>query len=173
MIIDVLKNIARFLILSLLQVLVISHVPLGSHFVLLPYVLFILMLPFETPKIIVLFASFVLGLTMDAFYDTGGMHAAACVLMGFSRTHILKLISPREGYDNVMKPTVQYMGKTWFSTYALILIFIHHFVFFYLEVFGFSEFFSTLLRALGSTLATFVFIYIVQFLFYRNDKISI
>ena len=173
MIIDVLKNIARFFVLTLLQVLVIRHIPLGAHFVLLPYVLFILMLPFETPKIIVLFASFVLGLSLDFFCDTGGMHAAACVFMGFARTHILKLIAPREGYDNVMKPTVQYMGKAWFTAYAFMLIFIHHLLFFYLEVFGFSEFFSTLLRVIGSTIATFIFIYIVQFLFYRNDKISI
>ncbi len=170
MITDVIRNLLRFLVFALLQVLVISHVPLGSYFVLLPYVMVLLMLPFETPPLLGLILAFVLGLVMDMFYDTGGMHAAACVFLGFFRPHVLKLIAPREGYDNVMKPTVQYMGRTWFSTYALILIFIHHFAFFYLEVFHFSEFFSTLLRVLGSTMASFIFIFIVQFLFYRNDK---
>src|ERR1700741_4452658 len=171
MITDIIKNIARFAILVLAQGLVLNHVPLGPYFILFPYVMFILMLPFETPPVVILLASFVLGVSVDAFYDTQGMHAAACVLMGFSRVYILKLIAPREGYDASMKPTVQHMGATWFVSYAIILILIHHITFFYIEAFSFSEFFRTLLRSLASSFASLVFIYIIQFLFYRNDNL--
>lgn len=173
MINDIVKNIVRFVILVLLQGLVINHIPLGPYFILFPYVMFILMLPFETPNIVVLGASFVLGLAVDIFYDTQGMHAAACVLMGFSRVYILKLISPREGYDASMKPTVQHMGSTWFVSYAVILILIHHFAFFYIEAFSFSEFFRTLLRVIASSFGTLALIYIIQFLFYRTDNFRI
>jgi rod shape-determining protein MreD len=173
MITDVIKNTLRFAILVLLQGLVINHIPLGPSLILFPYIMFILMLPFETPNMVLLGSSFVLGLAVDSFYDTQGMHAAACVLMGFSRVYILKLISPREGYDVSMKPTVQHMGLTWFISYAIILTLIHHLAFFYIEAFSFGEFLRTLMRAIVSSFGTLVFIYIIQFLFYRNDSFRI
>jgi hypothetical protein len=104
------------------------------------------------------------------FYDTQGMHAAACITMAFVRSFVLELFAPREGYDEQLKPTIAYMGVGWFSSYALVLILVHHFVLFYIEAFTFAEFFRTLLRVLGSTIATFGFIYLMQFLFYRPNK---
>lgn len=138
--------------------------------ILFPYVLFILLLPFETPKLVVLFASFFLGLTIDMFYDTAGMHAAVCTLIGFLRYYILKLLSPREGYEPGLMPNVDSMGSVWFITYSLIIIFIHHLFFFYLEIFRFGEFMRTLSRVFLSTIGTFCFVYIIQFLFYKTYK---
>ena len=79
---------------------------------------------------------------------------------------ILQLLSPREGYDESLKPTVAYMGAAWFISYALLLIIVHHFVLFYIEAFTFHEFFRTFMRVLGSTIATFAFVYLLQFLFH-------
>lgn len=128
------------------------------------------MLPFETPKLVVLLCAFFMGLTIDMFYDTAGMHAAACTIIGFARYYILKLLSPREGYDPGLMPNIDSMGAVWFITYALIIIFIHHLFFFYLEIFRFNEFFRTLLRVILSTVGTFCFVYVVQFLFYKTDR---
>jgi cell shape-determining protein MreD len=151
-------------------VLIVQNIRLGSYIILLPYILFVLLLPFETPKLVVLFASFFIGLTIDMFYDTAGMHAAACTMIGFARYYVLKLLSPREGYDPGLIPTVDSMGPVWFLTYAGLMIFIHHLFFFYLEIFRFDEFFRTLLRVILSTIGTFVFIYVVQFLFYKKTR---
>ncbi len=170
MINDIVRNTARFLLLVLLQVLIVQNIRLGPYLILFPYVLFILLLPFEMPRLLVLVLSFMLGLTIDVFYDTAGMHAAACTLMGFARYYVLRFISPREGYDPGQAPTVEYMGITWFVTYAGTLIFLHHLFFFYLEIFRFSEFFRTLLRVILSAIGTFAFVYIIQFLFYRIDR---
>lgn len=170
MISDVLKNIGRFAVLVLLQVLIVKNINLGRYFIFFPYVLFILLLPFNTPKPLTLILAFVLGLCIDMFYDTQGMHAAACITMAFVRSFVLELFAPREGYDEQLKPTIAYMGVGWFSSYALILILVHHLVLFYIEAFTFTEFFRTLLRVLGSTVATFGFIYLMQFLFYRPNK---
>ncbi len=170
MISDVLKNIGRFAVLVLLQVLIVKNINLGRYFIFFPYVLFILLLPFNTPKPLTLILSFILGLCIDMFYDTQGMHAAACITMAFVRSFVLELFAPREGYDEQLKPTIAYMGVGWFSSYALILILVHHLVLFYIEAFTFTEFFRTLLRVLGSTIATFGFIYLMQFLFYRPNK---
>ena len=170
MISDVLKNIGRFTVLVLLQVLIVKNINLGRYFIFFPYILFIVLLPFNTPKPLTLILAFILGLSIDMFYDTQGMHAAACITMAFVRSFVLELFAPREGYDEQLKPTITYMGVGWFSSYAVVLILIHHFVLFYIEAFTFYEFFRTLLRVLGSTLATFGFIYLMQFLFYRPNS---
>jgi len=162
---EIIKNSIRFVILVLLQVLIVQNIRLGSYIILFPYLLFILSLPFETPKLAVLALAFFTGLTIDIFYDSAGLHAAACTLIGYLRYYVLKLLSPREGYDTGLKPTIDSMGSIWFVTYAGIIIFIHHLFFFYLEIFRFSEFFTTLLRVFLSSIGTFVLVYIIQFLF--------
>ncbi|MES2763315.1 MAG: rod shape-determining protein MreD [Bacteroidota bacterium] len=158
------------MVLILLQVLIVQNIRLGSFVILFPYVLFILLLPFETPKLTVLLCAFFTGLTIDMFYDTAGMHAAACTLIGFLRYYILKLLSPREGYEPGHTPNVDSMGPVWFITYSALIIFIHHLFFFYLEIFRFSEFFRTFLRVILSTIGTFCFVYVVQFLFFKTNK---
>ncbi len=167
---EILKNIARFIVLVLLQVLIIQNINLTGYMILLPYVMVILILPFETNKLIVLLASFLLGVFVDYFYDSSGLHAAACTAMGFSRHYVLKYIAPRDGYDIGVKPTVEDMGLEWFLRYAGTLILIHHFFLFYLEIFRFSEFFSTLLRVILSSIGTFSLIYIIQLLFLSNKR---
>lgn len=168
MINDIIKNTIRFIVLILLQVLIVQNIHLGAYIILFPYLLFILLLPFETPKLTVLFICFITGLTIDIFYDSAGLHAATCTLIGFARYYILKLLSPREGYDSGLTPTIQSMGPVWFITYAGIIVFIHHLFFFYLEIFRFNEFFRTLLRVILSSIGTLSLIYIIQFLFNSN-----
>lgn len=170
MISEILKNISRFVVLLLLQVLIVKNINLGRYFIFMPYVLFILLLPFHTNKPMVLLIAFIYGLCIDLFYDTQGMHASACVFMALCRGFVLNLLAPREGYEESNKPTLAYMGAAWFTSYALSLIFFHHLVLFYLEAFSFHEFFRTFLRVLCSTLATFVFVYMLQFLFYRSHN---
>lgn len=170
MINEIIRNMVRFLALLLLQVLIVQNIRLGPYVILFPYVLFILLLPFETPKLAVLAIAFVTGLSIDVFYDTAGLHAATCTLIGFLRYYILKLLAPREGYDAGLTPTIESMGPVWFSTYSALIILIHHLCFFYLEIFRFNEFFSTLLRVVLSSVCTFALVYVIQFLFYSPRK---
>ena len=167
---EIFKNIFRFILLVFLQVLIIQNINLSSYIILLPYVLVILMLPFETPRLFVLFISFLLGVCIDYFYDSSGIHSAACTFIGFFRHYVLKYFSPRDGYEVGLKPTIRDMGINWFLNYIAILIFSHHFLLFYLEVFRFSEFFSTLLRIILSSMGTFGLVYIIHLLIYNNQK---
>jgi hypothetical protein len=169
---EIIKNIARFLILILAQVLVVQNINLSGYIILLPYVLIILMLPFETNRIVVLIAAFIAGVTIDYFYDSSGIHASACTIMGFSRHYVLRIIAPRDGYEVGLKPTVHNMGLEWFLSYAGILIFVHHFFLFYLEIFRFTEFFRTLLRVVLSSAATLGLIYLIQLLFFTGTRRS-
>ncbi len=166
----IIRNILRFFVLVLVQVLIVKNIELGRFINPFVYVLFILMLPFETPKWLLLLASFFLGITIDMFYDTSGMHAAACVMMGYIRPGVLKLFSPRDGYEFGTQPSIQYLGIPWFLSYAGILVVIHHLILFYIEIFRFSEFFSTFFRVIVSSIFTLLLVVISQYLFQRKKE---
>ncbi|OFY87447.1 MAG: rod shape-determining protein MreD [Bacteroidetes bacterium RIFCSPLOWO2_12_FULL_35_15] len=166
----IIRNIIRFFLLVLVQVLIIKNIELGRFINPFVYVLFIVVLPFETPKWLLLCIAFILGITIDMFYDTAGMHAAACVFMAYLRPGVLKLFSPRDGYEFGTQPTIQYLGVPWFLSYAGILVVLHHLILFYIEVFRFSEFFSTFFRVLVSSIFTMLLIVISQYFFQRKKE---
>ncbi len=162
------RNIVRFAILVLVQVLILNNIQVSDFIVPYFYVLFILLLPFETPKWLLLLSAFVLGLTIDLFMQTPGMHTAATVFMAFLRPKVLEMSAPRDGYEPGTYPRLYYYGFQWFLRYSVILVLAHHFVLFYIEVFRFSEFFSTLLRVLLSSLLSVILIMLSQYFIYRK-----
>jgi rod shape-determining protein MreD len=168
MTIDIIKNIARFFILVALQVLLFNNIQFSGYVNPYVYILFILSLPFGTPRWLVLILSFVLGMCIDMFSDSAGVHAAACTFMGYSRAFILSAIKPRDDYDETKTPSIKDMGFAWFVTYAAILTVLHHFVYFYMEVFRFSEIFSVLLRVILSSIFSLLLIIISQYFFSKT-----
>jgi rod shape-determining protein MreD len=167
MINDILKHTARLLLLILLQGLIVKNIDLGTFVNPFPYILFILLLPFEAPAWLVLFLGFFTGLLVDMFYDTRGVNAAACTFLAFARHFILNLLAPREGYESSLQPGVYSMGWAWFLSYAGILTVMHHLFLFYLEVFRLSEFFHTLATVILSSISTIILLLVSQFLFNR------
>lgn len=166
----IIRNIIRFFVLVLVQVLIIKNIELGRFINPFLYVLFIIIMPFETPKWLLLVVAFVLGVTIDMFYDTPGMHSAACVMMAYIRPGVLKLFSPRDGYEFGTQPTIQYLGIPWFVSYAGILIVVHHLILFYIEIFRMHEFFSTFFRVIISSIFTLLLVVITQYLFHRKKE---
>lgn len=167
---DIVRHIMRFILLVGAQGLILKNVEPGPFINPFLYVLFLLQLPFETPPWLGLAIAFVLGLFIDIFYGTMGMHMAACTFIGFVRPKVLGFMSPRDGYEFGSQPTIQDMGRTWFLTYAAIIIVIHHFLLFYLEMFSFTDFFTTLFRVIVSSIATLLLVVVTQFLFYRTRQ---
>jgi rod shape-determining protein MreD len=164
-------NFFRFLLLVLIQALVIDHIDLAHSWVVpYLYVLFLLMLPLDTPVWAALLVGFFTGLVMDLFSNTPGMHASACTLLMYTRTFLLRGLAPREGYDQGQRATVADMGLAWFMTYAGLLVFVHHAWLFYVEVFRFEGFFSTLLRVIAGTAATLVLCLLAQLLMARATR---
>lgn len=157
------NHILGFILLVLLQALVLDHLDLANGWVVpYLYVLFIIALPFDTPPWATLVLGFALGLTMDFFSSTPGMHASACVLMAWSRLFMLRILAPRDGYDYARRPNVRDMGITWYATFAGLLVLIHHLWLFFVEVYRFDDFLSTLLRALMSAAATLLLCLLAQ-----------
>jgi hypothetical protein len=171
MINTILRFAIRFIFLVLLQALVIDHVDLAHGWVVpYLYVLFIISLPFDTPAWATLLLGFALGMTMDFFSSTPGMHTSACVVMAYARTWMLRLLEPRDGYDTGKRPTVQHMGIRWYMTFAGVLVLVHHLWLFFVEVYRFDDFLSTLLRALMSATTTLLLCLLAQALTARGTQ---
>ena len=134
------------------------------------YILFILLLPFETPNILLFALAFITGITIDIFYDTPGLHTAACVLLAFVRILFISITVQKDGFDNEPEPTLSIMGFRWFFTYVLILTLVHHFFLFNLEAFNFSELEYTLSRVFLSSLFTVFLILLSGLLFFRKKE---
>lgn len=166
-----LRNIARFILLLLAQVYLFDKIQLSGFINPYVYIMFILMLPYDTRGWLLLVSAFGAGLTVDLFNHTPGMHAAASVFIAFCRPGIIRLVGRREDVQPGQFPNVRDTGPVWFITYALIMVFLHHLLLFYLEIFRFSEFFITLLKVLINTILSTGLIMLIQFLFYgrRNE----
>jgi len=153
-----------FILLFLLQVLLFNNIQFSGYVNPYIYIMFILLLPFELPSWILLILSFTTGLAMDLFSGTPGMHTSATVLAGFIRPYVLRVTSPRDGYETGAGPSMMVYGFRWFLIYASIVVFVHHLALFYLEVFRLADFFSTLLRVILSTLFSVSFIMLLEYL---------
>ena len=162
------NNILRFIFLILLQVLVLNNMQFSGLINPYLYVLFILLLPFEMPNWIVLLLGFITGLCIDVFSDTLGLHTSATVLMAFLRPFVLSVMAPRDGYDSGSTPNLYLYNFGWFLRYIITLIFIHHFVLFYLEVLRFSDFFITLLRVILSSIFRILLVLLIQIFMYKK-----
>ncbi len=164
------KNIVRFIILVIIQVFILNNIRINGYINPYLYVLFILLLPFETPGWLLLLSSFFLGLVIDIFSHTPGMNTAAAVFMAFCRPGVIRLLSGSKMIEPGVKPGIRDMGVQWFFLYSLFLVLLHHLVLFYIEVFRFSEFFQTMYRVLFSTLATLILIILFEFLFLKKES---
>jgi rod shape-determining protein MreD len=166
------NSVLRFgllaVVLVLLQVLLFNNIQFSGYVNPYVYIMFILLLPVEIPAWLLLLLSFALGLVIDFFSGTPGMHSSSTVLAGFVRPYILRIISPRDGYESRSEPSMVNYGFRWFLTYTVLVVLVHHTALFYLEVFRFSDFFRTLLRVLLSSLFTVTFIMIIEF--YRKGR---
>ncbi len=166
---QVLKYIAKFFSLVLLQILIFDQLRFSGYISPYIYIIFVLNLPLNFSKTAILFMAFAIGLTIDVFSDSLGIHAAATVFMAFCRPAVIDLISTKKEFEEEATPSLGFMGIRWIIPYTVILVFLHHTFLFFAEIFSFKEFWATISRAFISTFFTFLLIIITHYLF---DKIA-
>lgn len=160
-----LSNGLRFLLLTLLQVLVLKNMQLGGaelYIELYIYPLFVLLLPMRLPAWALIGIAFVHGILIDVFYDSMGLHAASMVLIAFLRPILCAQIEPRGGYEVDEYPTKARLGMPWFLRYAGILMFIHVFFVVFLQELSISQIF--ILKLLLSYLFSMTLIILYQYI---------
>ncbi|MGB0839319.1 MAG: rod shape-determining protein MreD [Chitinophagales bacterium] len=162
-------NIVRFVGIVLFQVLILNQIEI--HGFISPYIypLFILLLPFETPPAILLLLGFLTGISVDMFVNTPGLHAASTVFLAYLRPFVVRVNQPPGDYESTDRPNMHSMGLNWFLVYAGIAIILHHFCFFFLEIFSLSYLLITISKILFSSILSLALIIIYQYLF--NPKL--
>ena len=169
---DLLRNIIRLAIFIFVQAFILNKVP-HLHRFIVPYLyyLFILWLPFSTPRLMLLALGFITGLSLDYFKMTPGLHTAACVLIAYVRPLIITLLSPKEATEFTFRePSPKAMGWGPYAVYALILTIVHHAYLTFLEWIDFGTFISFLIKVLATTAISMLLIVTVEILFPRKLK---
>ncbi len=164
------RHIVQFILFVALQILLMDSLVLFSTGFCFIYIAFLLFLPININRVLLLFLGFMAGFSIDIFYDTMGIHAAASVLLAFLRPHVLNLLTPRDGYDTNDSVNIHVMGWRWFLTYALLLILMHHAAVFFLETISFETAWFTLAKVFASVLFTGIVMVILQLLFFSVKR---
>ena len=166
------KNIIRFILFILVQVYVLSQIP-PLHQFITPYLyfLFILWLPFTISRFSLLLVSFMLGITLDYFLSTPGLHAAPCVLIAYLRPFLINILISQEGAElNYAEPSIKSMGFAPYSLYVLVFTFIHHFYLVLIEWVHFGNFLYFIGKVTATTGVSLLLIFITEMLFFRKQK---
>ncbi|MAY84608.1 MAG: rod shape-determining protein MreD [Flavobacteriales bacterium] len=170
MISSVIRYPLLFIFFVMLQVLILNNIQLSGYINPYLYIIFILWLPVDGNKVLLMAVSMLLGLSVDIFSNSVGMHASACVFLAFCRPYILQSLAPRDGYETDQVPDIKTLGLNWFLAYAGICVLLHHLFLFYVEIFRFDDFFSTLGRVISSSIFTLILIIIAQLFRYNPSR---
>jgi len=162
-------NLIRTVGLILAQVLILKRIAFHFgdfafvHFLVYPMIL--LLLPLNTYRPLLMLIGFVIGLVVDGFYDSPGIHAMACVFTAYIRVYILSVIEPFEGYGNNAYPTIEGLGLPWFLTYTSLGLGLHVLFYFSVEAFSFVFLFEILMNSIFSLIGSLVVVMLAMLIF--------
>ncbi len=161
-------NIFRFFILLTIQVIVFNNINLFGFISPFPYVLFIILYPVNGNKSGLLVTSFLLGLILDMFSNSGGIHTTACLSLAYFRPAIFKFaFGVSYEYQTIKLNDV--LTPERFS-FILVSVLLHHLILFILEAFEFTLFWDILLRTLLSSILTIIICIVIIYLIKPNKR---
>jgi rod shape-determining protein MreD len=150
------------------QIFIFNNIEFSGYINPLFYVLYIILLPAKMPAWARIISTFLLGFILDMFSQTPGLNASTSLLMGYIQPFVLYAFKTTD-FDAKQNSSMSQLGLQWFLYYSGAIILIHHFLFFFLEVLRFTNFFDTILRILISSIATFITIIIAQLIIYKKQ----
>ncbi|MBT8267358.1 MAG: rod shape-determining protein MreD [Bacteroidia bacterium] len=161
-------HIARFIVLVLVQALVLNNINFLGYINPYIYILFILLYPINNNRMLFIFLSFLLGISVDLFLDSGGVHAGASVFIAYVRPVFLKF-SFGATYDHqTVKINTSDIGQR--LTYFSLITVVHHLLLFSLEVFNTSKVLLILKKTLFSSIFTIILCVLITLIFSRKPK---
>jgi rod shape-determining protein MreD len=163
-----LVNIFRFLLLLAIQIVVFNNMNFYGYISTFPYILYIILFPVNGNKTALVVSSFILGLVLDMFSNSGGVHATACLILAYFRPYVFKF-SFGLSYEYQTVKLNDVLTPERFS-FLLIATLLHHLVLFTLEAFEFSFILEVLLRTLLSTAFTLLLSITIIYLIKPNKR---
>ena len=161
-------NIVRFIFLLAAQIVVFNNIDLFGYINPYPYILFILLYPVNSNRAGLLVASFLLGLTVDMFTNSGGIHAVSCLILACVRPVFFKFAFGLSYEYQTIKINDRLSPERF--TFILISILTHHFILFLLEYFKFTFILDALLRTVVTTIFTLIVSILIIYLFKPSKR---
>jgi hypothetical protein len=162
-------SVWRFFALVAVQVLLLKQMGLSldsPYFNVLLYPLFILFLPLQIPATFLVLLGFGVGIAVDIFYASPGVHASAGAFSGFARSFVVGAFAPKGGYTS-KEPVFTPAYVTWqtFVQGSAVFFFFHLFWYFSVDAFTFVFFSSIILKTLASWGFTMIFVILYAAMF--------
>ncbi|WP_296386089.1 rod shape-determining protein MreD [Winogradskyella sp.] len=161
-------HIVRFIVLLLVQVVVCNHINFLGYINPYIYIIFIFLFPIRENRLALLLISFLLGMLVDMFSDSGGVHAAAALCLAYARPILLKTSFGMLYEHHSIKFSNTEVGRL--ITYITFGTILHHFILFSLEIFNISNILLILKKTLFSSISTIILSVLIIILFSRNKK---
>ena len=158
----------RFIALLVIQIIVFNNMNFYGYISPFPYILFIILYPVNGNKTGLLASSFMLGLIMDMFTNSGEVHATACLILAYYRPYIFKF-SFGLSYEYQTVKLNDVLTPERFS-FLLIAILLHHIILFTLEAFEFSFMLDVSIRTLLSSAFTLLLSITIIYLIKPNKR---
>jgi hypothetical protein len=123
--------------------------------------------PITNNRLLFIFLSFSIGLSIDIFLDSGGVHAAASVAIAYVRPLFLKFsFGAAYEYQAVKFSNTNFSQRV---IYFLLLIVIHHAILFSLVIFDKNEGLMVVKQTLYSSVFTLIVCLLLTSLFSRKE----
>ena len=149
------KQIGRYVLIMLLQVLVFNQLQLWGVCHPYIYVLCLLMMPITLPLSVDMLIGAAAGFIMDIFCNSMGIHMAACVLIMLLRPYLIgRMVNDKDRLNEEI--SIHSLGFETMLRYTLIMVVVHHMTVFLLAAWSWSHIGFAMLETLVSGLLTIV-----------------
>ena len=145
------------LLLLLVQVLVLNNIHLGNIATPFLYIWLILKLPNDMGRPMVITIAFLMGLAVDLFANTPGMHALASSFLGFMKEPLMVLYVPREDIKTGVA-SVKLMGMGGYLRFLGTAVLLFCASVYIIEAFTFFNLGLLALKIITSSVLTFLLI---------------
>ena len=157
-----------FLFIVLLQVLVLNNVLFLGYVNPYLYIIFLFLFPLKKDRFRFLFIAFLLGLSIDVFSDSGGIHAFSTLTIAYFRLFFVKVFFSKYEVDYpFFDLSLEPFGKKF--NYVATLTLIHHFILFSFANFSFNNFSQVLINTMYSSIFTLVLYFPVVYIFSKKQ----
>lgn len=151
------KQIGRYLLIMVLQVLLFDQLQLWGACHPYIYVLCLLMMPITLPHNVDMLIGAFAGFIMDIFCNSLGVHMAACILLMYIRPYLIGVIVNDKDRLNE-QISLHSIGMEALLKYTVIMVFIHHLTVFSLAAWSWSHMGFVLLETIVSSTITILLV---------------
>jgi rod shape-determining protein MreD len=151
------KQIGRYLLIMVLQVLLFDQLQLWGACHPYVYVLCLLMMPITLPHSADMLIGAFAGFIMDIFCNSLGVHMAACILLMYIRPYLIGVIVNDKDRLNE-QISLHSIGMEALLKYTVIMVLIHHLTVFSLAAWSWSHMGFVLLETIVSSTITILLV---------------